>query len=111
MGPPITNGVTGGTYWYGNTVRLPLTETFWLNGYSTQHCTASQYQGLVKSTIDALTALKLNVIISLHWTDAGGQYGGRGAAFEMPDNDSVLFWTQVAKIYSGYSNVLFEVYN
>ena len=105
MGPPISNGVAGGTYWYGNTVRLPLSENFWLYGYSTQNCTSAQYQGLVKSTVDALTSLKLNVILSLHWTDAGGQYSGRGAGFEMPDNDSVIFWTQVAKIFSGYSNV------
>ncbi len=111
IGPPITNGVAGGTYWYGNTVRLPLTESFWLNGYSAQNCTSSQYQGVVKSTVDALTSLKLNVILDLQWTDAGGQYGGRGASFQMADNDSVLFWTQVAKIYSGYSNVLFELLN
>jgi endoglucanase len=32
MGPPISNGVAGGTYWYGNTVRLPLSENFWLYG-------------------------------------------------------------------------------
>src|SRR5574337_448296 len=55
MGPPISNGIAGATYWYGNTVRLPLTETFWLNGYSTQNCTAAQYQGILKSTVDALT--------------------------------------------------------
>ena len=107
----ISNGVAGGTYWYGNTVRLPLSENFWLYGYSAQNCTSSQYQGLVKSTVDALTSLKLNVILSLHWTDAGGQYSGRGAGFQMPDNDSVVFWTQVAKIFSGYSNVLFELHN
>jgi endoglucanase len=32
MGAPISNGVAGGTYWYGNTVRLPLSENFWLYG-------------------------------------------------------------------------------
>ena len=56
MGSPISNGVAGGTYWYGNTVRLPLSENFWLYGYSTQNCTPAQYQGLVKSTVDALTS-------------------------------------------------------
>jgi endoglucanase len=111
MGPPISNGVTGGTYWYGNTVRLPLSEDFWLHGFAAQKCTSAQYQGLVKSTVDALTSLKLNIILDLQWTDAGGQYTGGGASFQIADNDSVLFWTQVAKIYSGYSNVLFELLN
>jgi hypothetical protein len=111
MGPPISNGISGGTYWYSNTARLPLSESFWLNGYSAQNCSASQYQGMVKSTVDALTSLKLNVIIDLQWTDAGGQYGGKGASFEMPDSDSLKFWQQVALIYKGYSNVLFELLN
>jgi hypothetical protein len=111
MGPPTTNGIAGGIYWYGNTVRIPLSESFWLYGYSAQSCTSSQYQGVVKSTVDALTSLKLNVILDLQWTDADGQHDGKGASFEMADNDSVLFWSQVARIYSGYSNVLFELLN
>jgi endoglucanase len=111
IGPPIANGISGGTYWYGNTVRLPLSEGFWLHGYGAQNCTPAQYQGIVKSTVDALTSLKMNVILDLQRTDAGGQYGGAGASFQMADNDSVFFWTQVAKIYAGYSNVLFELYN
>ncbi len=112
MGPPISNGISGGTYWHGNTVRLPLSEVFWLHGYSAQSCTQAMYQGLVKSTVDALTSLKLNVILDLQWTDAGGQYTNHGgASFQLADNDSISFWTQVAKIYSGYSNVLFELLN
>ncbi len=113
MGAPIPNGISGGTYWYGNTVRLPLSEDFWLHGFAAQNCTPAQYQGIVKSTVDALTSLKLNVILDLQWTDAGGQYSNNdgGGSFQVADNDSVLFWTQVAKIYSGYSNVLFELLN
>src|SRR2546425_5103802 len=55
------------TYWGANTVRLPLSENIWLNGEptSTPSCTASQYQTVVQQTVDALTALKLNVIIDL----------------------------------------------
>ena len=109
MGPG-TSGAKG-TYWWGNTVRLPLYEGFWLQGDAAQSCTAAQYQALVKQVVDSLTALKLNVVLDLQWSDAGGAAGTAGAGFDMPDADSVTFWTQIAGVYKGYSNVLFELYN
>lgn len=108
MGPKANNPQTG-TYWYANTVRLPLAQNFWFNGQLNQ-CTAAQYQATVKQTVDALTALKLNVMIDLQWSDANAQASG-GAGWQMPDAGSVTFWQQVAAIYAGYSNVLFELYN
>ncbi|MGZ6386520.1 MAG: glycoside hydrolase family 5 protein, partial [Ktedonobacteraceae bacterium] len=110
MGPG-TSGPNG-TYWYANTVRLPVSEGFWLHGYAGQtNCTPANYQAIVKNTINAITAMKLNVILDLMWTDAGGQVTGSGAGYEMPDSDSQLFWSQAAKVYASYSNVLFELYN
>ncbi len=109
MGPG-TSGPAG-TYWWANTVRLPLSEGFWLRGYSAQFCSFAQYQALVKRLVDTLTAMKLNVILDLQWTDAGGQSMTSGAGWAMPDSDSVTFWTQVGNIYKSYSNVLFELYN
>ncbi len=106
MGAGTTS--SSGTYWFANTVRLPLSQSIWLGGVSGQ-CTAAQYQANVKATVDALTALKLNVMLDLQWTDADGQ--APGAGWEMPDARSVTFWQQVAPIYAGYSNVLFELYN
>ncbi|HYX51423.1 MAG TPA: cellulase family glycosylhydrolase, partial [Ktedonobacteraceae bacterium] len=103
---------SGGTNWYANTVRLPVSEGFWLHGNAAQlNCTPANYQALVKNTINTLTALKLNVILDLQWTDAGGQNTGSGAGYEMPDADSITFWSQAAKVYASYSNVLFELYN
>ena len=87
-------------------------KAFWLHGYAGQtNCTPANYQAVVKNTINAITAMKLNVILDLMWTDAGGQDTGSGAGYELPDNDSVTFWSQAAKVYAGYSNVLFELYN
>jgi len=99
------------TYWGANTVRLPLSEGIWLNGQSSQSCSSTQYQALVKQTVDALTALRLNVILDLQWSDAGGQSGQAGGTWATPDTDSVTFWQQVASIYQSYSNVLFELFN
>ena len=110
MGPG-TSGPNG-TYWYANTVRLPVSEGYWLHGYAGQtNCTPANYQAHVKQAIDTLTALKFNVILDLMWTDAGGQDTGSGAGYQLPDSDSVLFWSQAAPIYASYSNVLFELYN
>ncbi len=102
---------TTGTYWGANTVRLPLSEGFWLNGAPGYPCSAAQYHSTVKQVIDTLTALKLNVILDLQWTDAGGQSGQGGGPWAMADADSVTFWQQVAPIYKNYSNVLFEAFN
>jgi hypothetical protein len=99
------------TYWGANTVRLPLSEGIWLHGQSSESCLASQYRQLVKRTVDSLIALKLNVILDLHWSDAGGKSLQGGGPWSMPDADSVIFWQQVASIYKSYSNVLFELYN
>ncbi|HEY0756261.1 MAG TPA: cellulase family glycosylhydrolase [Ktedonobacteraceae bacterium] len=107
LGPRVA-GVKG-TFWYGNTVRLPLSEAFWLHGQPQQHCSADTYQTLVRATVGQLTLLHLNVIIDLQWTDAGGQ--STGGAWQMPDADSVIFWQQMAKFYAFYPNVLFELYN
>ncbi len=109
MGPQIAG--LSGTFWYGNTVRLPVSELLWLykqtqNG---QSCTPARYQQLLKQTIDALTLLHLNVILDLQWSDAGGH--GPGASWDLPDADSVTFWQQAAQVYGSYSNVLFELYN
>jgi endoglucanase len=105
-----TNGPNA-VYWYANTVRLPLSEGFWLRGSPGTSCTAASYQALVKSVVGSLTAHNMNVMIDLHWTDAGGHSLGGGGPWAMPDADSVTFWTQVATIYKTYSNVMFEVYN
>lgn len=105
------NNSAGATYWGANTVRLPLSEGFWLKGAPGFACSSAQYQLTLKQTVDTLTALKLNVVIDLQWTDAGGVSGQGGGPWAMPDQDSITFWQQVAPIYKGYSNVIFELYN
>jgi endoglucanase len=99
------------TYWGANTVRLPLSEGIWLNGQSSEGCSAAQYQALISSTVNTLTTLKLNVILDLQWSDAGGQSLQAGGPWAVPDADSVIFWQQVATIYKSYPNVLFELFN
>jgi hypothetical protein len=72
------------TYWGANTVRLPLSENFWLYGSPSQNCSPDEYQALFKQVVDILTGLNLNVMINLQWTNAGGQSTGAGDAWAMP---------------------------
>jgi endoglucanase len=99
------------TYWGGNIVRLPLSENFWLYGSTAQSCSPTQYQTMLKSVVDILTSLNLNVMLDLQWSNAGGQSQGAGDAWAMPDQDSVTFWHHVASAYKNYQNVLFELFN
>jgi hypothetical protein len=103
--------------WKANTLRIPLNEASWL-GY---RCTdtsgvvhnpdpGGNYKAAVQSQVNQATAAGLYVIIDLHWT-APGNYCPM-LQTQMADSDhSLAFWTSVATIYQGYSNVLFELFN
>lgn len=103
------------TYWGANIVRFPLSENFWLYGASSQGCSATQYRALIQRIVATLTKMKLNVLLDLQWTNAGGHslsVGDQaGDAWSMPDKDSITFWQQVATAYKGSANILFELFN
>lgn len=101
----------GVTYWNANTIRLPLSESFWLYGAQRQKCTAQQYQALVHKTVSTLVDQGMNVMLDLHWVDADRQSLGGGGPWALPDADSVTFWQQVASAYRDNPNVIFELYN
>ncbi|HLI09170.1 MAG TPA: cellulase family glycosylhydrolase [Ktedonobacteraceae bacterium] len=105
-----TNNASG-VYWYANTVRLPLSEGFWLHGAANRNCTASGYQALVSKVVGYITALHMNVMLDLQWTDAGGQSGDGGGPWALADSDSVTFWQQVATAYKNNPDVMFEIFN
>lgn len=107
----LGNNTAHATYWGGNIVRLPLSENFWLYGSTVQSCSPTHYQTMLKSIVDTLTSLNLNVMLDLQWSNAGGQSQDAGDAWAMPDQDSVTFWHQVAGTYKNYKNVLFELFN
>lgn len=95
--------------WKINAVRIPLNEDCWL-GINGVTYGGANYQKDLKTYVDLLTSNGMAVILDLHWAapgtvQANGQLG-------LPDTDhSPMFWSQVATVYKGYSNVIFDLFN
>lgn len=93
--------------WGANVVRIAVNQGFWLNG-STAYAPA--YEGTIDQNIDWALAAGLDVILDLHWSDRG-DFGTWPDQQRMADQNSILFWQQVATKYKDDGRILFELYN
>jgi endoglucanase len=89
--------------WGSNVIRLPLNEKYWLQN-------TDNYQATVKQQVSWIQSLGMDVILDLHWS-VGGSLDNKADQYNMADNQSVTFWTQVATTYKANTGVLFELYN
>ncbi len=97
--------------WNANVVRIALNQDFWLAA-SPLH--DPSYASLVDSAVGWAETAGLDVILDLHWSDAGvlgGCSPSSGCQQPMPDANSVAFWSEVAARYKNDGRVLFELYN
>lgn len=97
--------------WKANVVRIALNQDFWLSGSGFYD---PNYAPLVDTVIGWAEAAGMDVILDLHWSDAGvlGSCApNMGCQQLMADANSVTFWTEVATRYKGDGRVLFELYN
>jgi endoglucanase len=101
MGTPEDAGYSTMKEWGFNTVRLPLSQVFWLSDPS--------YQQKVEEQVKWANDQGLNVILDLHRSGKGDLT--ESAQQQMPDNHSIDFWKQVAGKYKDNPAVLFELYN
>jgi len=94
-----------------NTVRLPINALFWLgNPAACGGGYGAPYQGNVRQAVARATAAGLYVILDLHWTAPNGYCAIGQPGY--PDADHVFaFWKQIADIYGGQPNVIFELFN
>jgi endoglucanase len=97
--------------WKANAVRIALNQDFWLSG--SQYYDPG-YAALVDQAIGWAEDAGLDVILDLHWSDAG-ELGScapnLGCQQVMADQNSITFWTEVATRYKDDGHVLFELYN
>jgi endoglucanase len=97
--------------WGANVVRLPLNQAFWLED-SPQF--APGYADLVDEVVEWAKAAGMDVILDLHWSEAGKAGGcdpSPTCQQQMADERSITFWSELAGRYRGDGRVLFELYN
>ena len=95
--------------WKANVVRIALNQDFWL---PESPFASSTYQATVDAAVKWAEQAGMDVILDLHWSDAGVLGGCNGGCQElMADTNSIMFWSQVAAIYKNDGRVLFELYN
>jgi hypothetical protein len=97
------------TGWNANVVRIALNQDFWLA--DSPYANAG-YPALVDSAVKWAEQAGMDVILDLHWSDAGTLGGCNGGCQElMADANSITFWSQLAAVYKNDGRVLFELYN
>jgi hypothetical protein len=95
--------------WKANAVRIALNQDFWL---SASPLFNADYAGRVDTAIGWAHDAGMDVILDLHWSDAG-MLGSctNGCQQVMADENSLTFWSAVATRYKDDGRVLFELYN
>jgi len=97
--------------WKANVVRIALNQDFWI---AASPLFDPNYASLLDTTIAWAEAAGMDVILDLHWSDAGvlGSCDPtKGCQQNMADSNSLTFWSQVGARYAGDGHVLFELYN
>jgi len=97
--------------WKANVVRIALNQDFWLAASPLRD---PAYPALVDSSVAWAEAAGMDVILDLHWSDAGvlGSCAPEtGCQKKMADQNSVTFWGEVAARYHNDGRVMFELYN
>lgn len=89
--------------WGFNLVRLPLNQQFWLKD-------VDGYQDRIAQNVGWIRSLDMDVILDLHWSDRGDT-ANDSAQQRMADDNSLTFWTEVAREYKHDYHVVFELYN
>jgi endoglucanase len=96
--------------WHVNVIRIPLAQDRWFGKAPEQKDEGKAYQALVKEVVDTCSSMGCYVILDLHWSDAG-EWGKQIGQHNMPDENSLAFWIDCAKVYKNNPAVLFDLYN
>src|SRR5581483_4959012 len=101
------------TTWKCNFIRLPLNQDRWFYyPYS--------YHSIVDQLVNLCSQNNCYIILDLHWSGTsstattppyGSGWGTSTGQQEMPDANSVTFWSSVAARYANNPAVFFDLYN
>jgi len=96
--------------WRVNIIRLPLAQDRWFGKAPEQKDGGRAYRALVKQVVDMCAGQGCYIMLDLHWSDAG-EWGKQIGQHQMPDQNSVTFWKDLASTYKNHPAVLFDLYN
>jgi hypothetical protein len=99
--------------WKVNLIRLPLAQDRWFGKMTNQMDGGAAYRALVDKLVDICAAARVYIDLDLHWSDCGKwiNEGGKLGQHNMPDENSVTFWQDMAMRFKNQPNVIFGLYN
>jgi len=100
--------------WGCNLLRIPLSQDRWF-GYGEEwdqgnDRDGSYYRSIVQALVNMANEKGVYIWLELHWSN-GNVWGENIGQHKMPDENSIVFWEDVAGIYKNNPAVLFGVYN
>jgi hypothetical protein len=71
------------------------------------------YRAIVDNLVETCAVAHVYLDLDLHWSDCGKwvNEGGKLGQHNMPDQNSVTFWHDLARRYKNHPNVIFGLYN
>ncbi len=96
--------------WHANLIRLPLSQDRWFGKGPEQKDGGAGYRALVGQLVDLCSTNNAYILLDLHWSDTG-VWGQNIGQHNLPDQNSVIFWKDLAPVYRDNPAVLFDLYN
>ncbi len=96
--------------WHVKVLRLPLAQDRWFGKAPEQKDDGQAYRALVKEVVEVCAAKGCYIVLDLHWSDAG-EWGQQIGQHNMPDQNSLTFWKDLAAVYKNHPAVIFDLYN
>ncbi len=100
------------TDWKARLLRIPLSQDRWFGKAegSPKGDGGAEYRKVVEGVVRQIADQNGYVLLDLHWSN-GGKWGQNIGQHCMPDDNSLLFWKDLAKRYANHPAVLFDLYN
>jgi len=99
------------TNWNCNVFRLALVQDRWFGHMGIYDgINGDDYKKVVDDAVQLIASYGKYVILDIHHSSVGG-WGEQVCQHAMPDDNSAVFWKDVARRYANHPAVLFDLYN
>jgi aryl-phospho-beta-D-glucosidase BglC (GH1 family) len=99
--------------WKVNLIRLPLAQDRWFGKMKDQRDGGAGYRAIVDNLVATCATARVYIDLDLHWSDCGQwvNEGGKLGQHNLADENSVIFWHDLATRFKNHPNVIFGLYN